>query len=278
MRRAWTRCGPLRRASFSRSKMVVSASERRHRWEKAPFLPRRSIRQQPSAPGCIGDGRHDHRACQHRLTTLTSNGTTAIEIVLRSRARSSGGHCFRLAFTFIASAHAVCNAGLTPYLLETDPKSVTLTPEIAAAAFDAVPEPVAAVLVVGAFGAPQDLAAWAALEERHGILGRIRRRGSGDLAVWHRPPKVEHPFRVIKQRLGEGAAQGAGQEHGACDRCLRCRTCGWPRRNCRDAGTGASADGIKGRRTSQTYGYGSVRLACECNNRHARSLSSQFTA
>jgi dTDP-4-amino-4,6-dideoxygalactose transaminase len=102
-------------------------------------------------------------------TTLTSNGTTAIELALRLRAKPGGGHCLMPAFTFIASAHAVCNAGLTPYLLEADPESLTLTPEIAAASLDSVPGPVAAVLVVSAFGAPPDLASWAAFEERHGI-------------------------------------------------------------------------------------------------------------
>lgn len=101
-------------------------------------------------------------------TTLTSNGTTAIELALRLRC-DQGGHCLMPAFTFIASAHAVCNAGLTPYLLETDPDSLALTPEIATAALNSVPGPVAAVLVVSAFGAPPDFAAWADFEARHGI-------------------------------------------------------------------------------------------------------------
>jgi dTDP-4-amino-4,6-dideoxygalactose transaminase len=101
-------------------------------------------------------------------TTLTSNGTTAIELALRLRC-AQGGHCLMPAFTFIATAHAVCNAGLTPYLLETDPNSLALTPEIAAAALGSVPGPVAAVLVVSAFGAPPDFAGWAAFEQKHGI-------------------------------------------------------------------------------------------------------------
>lgn len=101
-------------------------------------------------------------------TTLTSNGTTAIELALRLRC-DQRGHCLMPAFTFIASAHAVCNAGLTPYLLETDPNSLALTPEIAAAALNSVPGPVAAVLVVSAFGAPPDFAAWTAFEKEHGI-------------------------------------------------------------------------------------------------------------
>ena len=102
-------------------------------------------------------------------TTLTSNGTTAIELALRLRAKPGGGYCLMPAFTFIASAHAVCNSGLTPYLLDVDPSSLTLTPEIAAAMLDSVPGPVAAVLVVSAFGAPPDLGAWADFELAYGI-------------------------------------------------------------------------------------------------------------
>jgi len=101
-------------------------------------------------------------------TTLTSNGTTAIELALRLRC-APGGHCLMPAFTFIASAHAVCNAGLTPYLADTDPDSLALTPEIAVAALNTAPGPVSAVLVVSAFGAPPDFAGWAAFEQKHGI-------------------------------------------------------------------------------------------------------------
>lgn len=102
-------------------------------------------------------------------TTLTSNGTTAIEVALRLRAQSKSGYCLMPAFTFIASAHAVCNAGLTPYLLNVDPETLVLTPETAAQAVAHIDEPIAAVLVVSAFGAPPDLAPWAEFEKRHGI-------------------------------------------------------------------------------------------------------------
>lgn len=101
--------------------------------------------------------------------TLTSNGTTAIELALRLRATQGRRYCLMPAFTFIASAHAVCNAGLTPYLLEVDPDTLVLTPELAEAALHELSEPPAAVLVVSAFGAPPDLAAWKTFEERHGI-------------------------------------------------------------------------------------------------------------
>ena len=99
--------------------------------------------------------------------TLTSNGTTAIEIALRLRAKSKG-ICLMPAFTFIASAHAVCNAGLTPHLVEVDQGSLTLTPEIAELALSSISD-VAAVLVVSAFGSPPDLRAWEQFEEKHNI-------------------------------------------------------------------------------------------------------------
>jgi dTDP-4-amino-4,6-dideoxygalactose transaminase len=44
-----------------------------------------------------------------------------------------------------------------------------LTPTIVEAALPSLPEPPGAVLVVSAFGAPPELAAWAAFEARHGI-------------------------------------------------------------------------------------------------------------
>jgi len=101
--------------------------------------------------------------------TLASNGTTAIELALRLRMRRRGGLCLMPAFTFIASAHAVCNAGLTPFLLDVDARCLTLTPKIAEAALSLVRDPVSAVLVVSAFGAPPDIAAWAEFEEKTGV-------------------------------------------------------------------------------------------------------------
>ena len=101
--------------------------------------------------------------------TLTSNGTTAIDLALRVRAMPGRRYCLMPAYTFIASAHAVCNAGLTPYLVDTDPLTLTLTPELAEATLTHLAEKPAAVLVISAFGAPPDIEGWAAFEDRHGI-------------------------------------------------------------------------------------------------------------
>jgi dTDP-4-amino-4,6-dideoxygalactose transaminase len=100
--------------------------------------------------------------------TLTGNGTSAIELALRVRAPRPG-LCLMPAFTFIASAHAVCNAGLTPFLLNVNSDTLELTPEIVTIALPNLPTPPVAVLVVSAFGAPPDQKGWADFEERHGI-------------------------------------------------------------------------------------------------------------
>lgn len=101
--------------------------------------------------------------------SLTCNGTAAIELALRARGLAGRRTCLIPSFTFIASAHAACNAGLVPYLLDVDEDSLMLTPTIAEAALADLTEPPAAVLVVSAFGAPPDFAAWEVFEERHGI-------------------------------------------------------------------------------------------------------------
>ena len=100
---------------------------------------------------------------------LTSSGTTAIELAVRARAVPGRRVCLMPSFTFIASAHAVCNAGLEPALTDVDEESFALTPVIAEAALARLTELPAAVLVVSAFGAPPDVAGWDAFEARHGI-------------------------------------------------------------------------------------------------------------
>ena len=100
---------------------------------------------------------------------FTSSGTTAIELALRVRALAGRRLCLVPSFTFVASAHAICNAGLEPFLLDVDELSLTLTPEIAAKALPHLPEAPAAVLVVSAFGAPLDILGWEAFEQTYGI-------------------------------------------------------------------------------------------------------------
>lgn len=100
---------------------------------------------------------------------LTSNGTTAIELALRALDLPRDSYCFMPAYTFIATAHAVANAGLTPYFLDVDEHSFMLTPEIVRRALvDGSVKP-AVILVVSAFGAPLDVDHWEEFGDECGI-------------------------------------------------------------------------------------------------------------
>jgi len=137
----------------------------------------------------------------------TSSGTTAIEMALRARAAPGRSLCLMPSFTFIASAHAVCNAGLTPVLLDVEEASFVLTPAIAASALADLPEPPAAVLVISAFGAPPDVRGWEAFEDAHGIpvVFDAAAAATSLKAIGHQPLCVSlHATKVFG--IGEGGA------------------------------------------------------------------------
>lgn len=97
------------------------------------------------------------------------NGTVALALALSEAAGGRRGYCLMPSFTFVATAHAAVSAGLTPWFLDIDPNSWTLSPEIARAALRKVDGPVVAVLPVAAFGAPMDAAAWDEFAEETGL-------------------------------------------------------------------------------------------------------------
>lgn len=137
----------------------------------------------------------------------TSSGTTAIEIALRARALPSRSLCLMPSFTFIASAHAVCNAGLEPFLLDVEEADFVLTPAIAAAALPSLPAPPAAVLVISAFGAPPDVRGWEEFEAAHGIpvVFDAAAAATSLRSIGHQPLCVSlHATKVFG--IGEGGA------------------------------------------------------------------------
>ena len=102
--------------------------------------------------------------------TITSCGTTAIELALRYRTAGRPGRlCLMPSYTFVATAHAVVNVGLEPFLTDVDPETFAITPAIAERALSLAEGDVAAILVVSPYGAPIDVAAWEAFEAAHGI-------------------------------------------------------------------------------------------------------------
>ena len=139
--------------------------------------------------------------------TLTSSGTTAIELALRIRALPRRRFCLMPSYTFIASAHAATNAGLEPFLVDVDERSLTLTPAIALEAMRHMPAPPAAVLVISPFGAPPSLPAWEAFERQTGVpvVFDAAAAAVSIRSVGHQPQCVSlHATKVLG--IGEGGA------------------------------------------------------------------------
>jgi dTDP-4-amino-4,6-dideoxygalactose transaminase len=110
-------------------------------------------------------------------------------------------------YTFIASAHAVTNAGLEPFLAEVDERSLALTPYIATETMRRMPAPPAAVLVISPFGAPPDMPAWEAFEAETGVpvVFDAAAAAASIRTVGYQPQCVSlHATKVLG--IGEGGA------------------------------------------------------------------------
>ena len=98
-----------------------------------------------------------------------ANGTLAISLALRAAGAKPGTLCVTPAWTFCASAHAVLEAGLTPYFVDVDPDTWMLDPAATCAAIAGAPAEVGAILPVAAFGRVPDLERWRQLAEGAGL-------------------------------------------------------------------------------------------------------------
>ena len=96
-----------------------------------------------------------------------SNGTTAIELVLRVAGIGAGDEVVTTPLTFIASVEPVLLAGARPVFADVDPETGLLSVEAAEAAL--TPR-TAALMPVHLYGQPVDLDAYRALADRHGLF------------------------------------------------------------------------------------------------------------
>jgi dTDP-4-amino-4,6-dideoxygalactose transaminase len=90
-----------------------------------------------------------------------ANGTLALTLALQAMGAQPGGLCAMPAWTFVASAHAVAQAGLVPWFVDVDPATWMLDPDRLQAELGKAPGRVCAALPVAAFGHVPDLNAWA---------------------------------------------------------------------------------------------------------------------
>ncbi|HEX4197798.1 MAG TPA: DegT/DnrJ/EryC1/StrS family aminotransferase [Caulobacteraceae bacterium] len=103
------------------------------------------------------------------FVATAANGTLALTLALQAMGAEAGGFCAVPAWTFVATAHAVIQAGLVPWFVDVDPQTWMIDPARLEAALGEAPGRIAAALPVAAFGRVPDLAAWARFRERTGI-------------------------------------------------------------------------------------------------------------
>jgi dTDP-4-amino-4,6-dideoxygalactose transaminase len=103
------------------------------------------------------------------LACTAANGTQALTLALTALGARPGGLCALPSWTFVATAHAVIQAGLVPWFLDVDPATGVLDADHVRERLAHAPGPVSAVIPVAAFGQPLNPAPWARLHEDTGL-------------------------------------------------------------------------------------------------------------
>jgi dTDP-4-amino-4,6-dideoxygalactose transaminase len=153
------------------------------------------------------NGRFEARLAEHfgvapDCVVTCCNATAGLSLALQ---RTAGRYCLMPAWTFAASAHAATAAGHRPWLVDVEPETGALTPEIALSALDQIdPGDVAAVMPVAPFGLPIDPLAWDAFAAASGVAVVIDAAAGFDgLRVGRSPAVVSlHATKVLG--IGEG--------------------------------------------------------------------------
>jgi dTDP-4-amino-4,6-dideoxygalactose transaminase len=98
-----------------------------------------------------------------------TNATQALTLTLQAMDLPPGGAVILPAWTFVATAHAVMQAGLVPWFVDVDARTWMLDPAEVMAQARRLASDVCAVIPVCAFGQLPDLAAWRDFQDETGV-------------------------------------------------------------------------------------------------------------
>ncbi len=115
------------------------------------------------------EARLSERFAAPTCVATVSSGTLALTLALQALGARHGGYCVVPSWTFVATAHAVVQAGLNPWFVDVDPETWMLDPEALRQLLWNAPGPVQAVIPVAAFGRVPDLEAWERFQSATGI-------------------------------------------------------------------------------------------------------------
>jgi dTDP-3-amino-3,4,6-trideoxy-alpha-D-glucose transaminase len=96
------------------------------------------------------------RACEAPEAVAVSSGTTALELALKALGVGPGDEVITVSHTFFATVGAIVATGATPVLVDIDPKSWTMAPELFG---EALSERTKAIVPVHIYGHPADVPA-----------------------------------------------------------------------------------------------------------------------
>ncbi len=155
-----------------------------------------------------------HNALRERLAahfgiagegvTLTANGTLGLTLALQAQNPPPGSYCLLPSWTFVATAHAVRQAGLRPFFVDVEPASWAVSPTSALLQVAGAPGPVGAVVAVAPFGAALDLMAWDRFQQASGLAVVIDAAAGFDSLRPGRVPAMVSLHATKALGIGEG--------------------------------------------------------------------------
>ena len=150
------------------------------------------------------EGRLAERFTRPSEIVTVTNATQALVIALQAMDLAPGGYVALPAWTFVATAHAVVQAGLKPWFVDVDPATWMLQPAQVEALASTGNIEVAAVIPVAPFGAMPDIDAWLAFRAATGVPVLLDAAAAFDTLNDARLPAVVslHATKVLG--LGEG--------------------------------------------------------------------------
>lgn len=104
--------------------------------------------------------------CGASYAVGVDSGYSALELILRAYGIGAGDEVITAANTFIATALAISNCGARPVLVDADPETYNLDPNLLEAAITPATK---AVIPVHLYGQPADMDAIVAIARRHGL-------------------------------------------------------------------------------------------------------------
>ncbi len=141
---------------------------------------------------------------QDVFAVSVANGTLGLALALNALGAKPGQRCIMASWTFVATAHAALQAGLTPWFADVDAQTATLSPTAVRAMLEAAPGQVGAVVVTAPFGLMPELGAWADLQAETGVAVLVDGAAAFDAGRDARLPVMVSLHATKTLGVGEG--------------------------------------------------------------------------